>query len=155
MAYDEGVAQRVREVLDAEPEVVEKKVFGGVALLLVALFLAGCGGGSQELSTDPGSVQEGLASYYAHKFHGRQTASGEIYDENQMTAAHKTLAFGTTVRVTDVASGKNVVVRINDRGPFVEGRIIDLSYRAAGDLGMINAGVVKVRVEVLRTDSDF
>lgn len=124
-------------------------------LVLTALLLAGCGSGSQELSTEPGSVQEGFASYYAHKFHGRTTASGEIYDENQMTAAHKTLAFGTTVRVTDVTSGKAVVVRINDRGPFVEGRIIDLSYRAAGDLGMINAGVVKVRVEVLRTDGDF
>ena len=107
------------------------------------------------MRTEPGSVQEGLASYYGHKFHGRRTASGEIYDENKMTAAHKTLAFGTTVRVTDVTNGQSVVVRINDRGPFVEGRIIDLSYRAAGQLGMISAGVVKVRLEVLRTDGDF
>lgn len=163
MAYDNGVAQRIGEVLDAEPDVAAKKLFGGqlcvvvtgAALLFVALVLAGCGGGSGELRTEPGSIQEGLASYYAHKFHGRQTASGEIYDENRMTAAHKTLAFGTTVRVTDVTTGKAVVVVINDRGPFVEGRIIDLSYEAAGELGMINAGVVKVRVEVLRTNSDF
>jgi len=124
-------------------------------LLLAALTLAGCGGGSQELSTEPGSVQEGLASYYAHRFHGRTTANGEIYDENKMTAAHRTLAFGTKVRITDIVSGKAVVVRINDRGPFVAGRIIDLSYRAAEELDMINAGVVEVRLEVLRTDGDF
>ena len=129
----------------------------GVALLLsfLILGLAGCAGGSKEPSTQPGSVQEGLASFYAHRFHGRTTASGEIYDENKMTAAHKTLAFGTTVRITDIVNGKAVVVRINDRGPFVEGRIIDLSYRAARELDMINAGVVKVRLEVIRTDGDF
>jgi rare lipoprotein A len=119
------------------------------------LALVGCAGGSKEASTEPGSVQEGLASYYAHKFHGRPTASGEIYDENKMTAAHKTLAFGTSVRVTEVSSGKAVVVWINDRGPFVKERIIDLSYRAAGELGMIESGVVKVRVEVLLTDGNF
>ena len=96
-----------------------------------------------------------MASYYAHKFHGRTTASGEIYDENKMTAAHKTLPFGTTVRVTGLANGKKVVEKINDRGPFVEGRIIDLSYRAAGELDMITAGVLKVRVEVLLTGGDF
>ena len=121
----------------------------------ILIILSGCAGGSGELSTDPGSVQEGGASYYAHKFHGRQTASGEIYNENDMTAAHKTLAFGTTVRVTNLANGKDVVVRINDRGPFVEGRIIDLSYKAAGKLDMISAGVIKARVETLRTDGDF
>lgn len=106
-------------------------------------------------SSEPGSIQEGQASYYAHKFHGRPTASGEIYDENAMTAAHKTLAFGTKVRVTNLYNGKKVVVRINDRGPFVEGRIIDLSYKAAGEVDMIAAGVVDVRVEVLRTTGDF
>jgi rare lipoprotein A len=100
-------------------------------------------------------VQEGKASYYAHKFHGRTTASGEIYDENKMTAAHKTLAFGTMVRVTSLVNGNVVTVKINDRGPFVEGRIIDLSFRAAGELDMIAAGVIKVRTEVLRKDGDF
>jgi rare lipoprotein A len=100
-------------------------------------------------------VQEGKASYYAHKFHGRTTASGEIYDENKMTAAHKTLPFGTMVRVTSLVNGNVVTVKINDRGPFVEGRIIDLSYRAAGELDMIAAGVVKVRTEVLRKEGDF
>lgn len=121
----------------------------------ILVVLPGCAGGGGEPSSTPGSVQEGGASYYAHKFHGRQTASGEIYDENEMTAAHKTLAFGTTVRVTNLSNGKDVVVRINDRGPFVKGRIIDLSYKAAGKLDMISAGVIKARVEILRTDGDF
>jgi rare lipoprotein A len=107
------------------------------------------------VSTDPGSIEEGGASYYAHKFHGRTTASGEIYDENKMTAAHKTLPFGTRVRVTNLTNGKKVVVVVNDRGPFVEGRIIDLSYKAAGELDMYSAGVVAARVEILRTDGDF
>ena len=121
----------------------------------ILVLLSGCAGGSGKPATSAGSVQEGGASYYAHKFHGRQTASGEIYDENDMTAAHKTLAFGTTVRVINLSNGKDVVVRINDRGPFVEGRIIDLSYKAAGKLDMISAGVIKARVEILRTDGDF
>jgi rare lipoprotein A len=128
------------------------------AFLVIAgtlLVLGGCAGGSGEPSSDPGSVQEGQASYYAHKFHGRTTASGEIYDENKMTAAHKTLPFGTRVRVTNLANGNRVVVRINDRGPFVKGRIIDMSYKAAGDLEMITAGVVPVRVEVLRADGNL
>ncbi|MCK9994821.1 MAG: septal ring lytic transglycosylase RlpA family protein [Candidatus Krumholzibacteria bacterium] len=119
-------------------------------LALVVLAVSGCGGGSGEPGSEPGSVQEGEASYYAHKFHGRTTANGEIYDENKMTAAHKTLSFGTTVRVTNLVNGKKVVVRINDRGPFVKGRIIDLSYKAAGELDYITRGVVKVRVEVLK-----
>lgn len=125
-----------------------------VGLLALSL-MAGCGSGAGEVSSAPGSVQEGGASYYAHRFHGRTTASGEIYDENAMTAAHKSLAFGTTVRVTNRSNGNKVIVRINDRGPFVEGRIIDLSYRAAGELDMITAGVVPVRVEVLNTGGDF
>ena len=119
-------------------------------MVVAALAVSGCGGGSGEPSTEPGSVEEGEASYYAHKYHGRTTANGETYDENKMTAAHKTLPFGTTVRVTNLANGKKVVVRINDRGPFIKGRIIDLSYKAAGELDYISRGVVKVRVEVLK-----
>jgi rare lipoprotein A len=131
-------------------------VFGVLLLLLGAgLAMSGCGGGSGEPSSETGSIQEGEASYYAHKFHGRTTANGEIYDENEMTAAHKTLPFGTTVRVTNLANGKKVVVRVNDRGPFVKGRIIDLSFKAAGKLDYISRGVVKVRVEVLKVDGDF
>ena len=124
-------------------------------MVVATLAVSGCGGGSGEPSTEPGSVQEGEASYYAHKYHGRTTANGETYDENKMTAAHKTLPFGTTVRVTNLANGKKVVVRINDRGPFIKGRIIDLSYKAAGELDYISRGVVKVRVEVLKKNGDL
>jgi len=119
-------------------------------LVLVLVAMSGCGGPGKP-SFEPGSIEEGQASYYGHQFQGRATASGEIYDENKLTAAHKTLAFGTMVRVTNLNNGKKVVVRVNDRGPFVKGRIIDLSYKAAGDIGMIAAGVVPVRVEVLES----
>lgn len=93
--------------------------------------------------------QTGLASWYGDKFHGKRTANGEIYDQMQMTAAHKTLPMPVMARVTNLENGKQVVVRINDRGPFVRGRIIDLSTRAAEVLGFRNAGVAKVRVEYL------
>ncbi|MEM6299274.1 MAG: septal ring lytic transglycosylase RlpA family protein [Bacteroidota bacterium] len=96
------------------------------------------------------STENGKASYYADKFHGRTTASGEKYDKNKMTAAHKKLPFGTRVRVTNKTNGKTIIVRINDRGPFVKGRIIDLSRAAATKVDMIRAGVVDVKMEVLR-----
>ncbi len=91
-------------------------------------------------------METGYASYYATKFHGRRTANGEVYDENKMTAAHRTLPFGTRVRVTNITNGKSVVVRINDRGPFHRGRVIDVSRRAARELGFIREGVIRVRV---------
>lgn len=95
-----------------------------------------------------GYVEEGEASYYAPSFQGRRTASGEKYDRWSMTAAHKTLPFDTYVRVTDRSTGKSVVVRINDRGPHRAGRIIDLSEKAAQELGIIARGVAQVRLEV-------
>lgn len=91
----------------------------------------------------------GSASWYGGKFHGRTTANGERYDMNELTAAHKTLPFGTKVRVTNERNGKAVVVRINDRGPFVGKRVIDLSRGAAQAVGMINQGVARVKLEVL------
>lgn len=97
-----------------------------------------------------GSAQVGMASFYGREFDGKPTSSGETYHANHLTAAHRTLAFGTIVRVTNLSNGKKVIVRINDRGPFVKGRIIDLSLAAAKRLDMIDAGVVKVRVEVVR-----
>lgn len=97
-----------------------------------------------------GAVQEGLASWYGRKFHGRVTASGERYDMDRLTAAHRTLPFGTRVEVRNLRNGRSVVVRINDRGPFVAGRVIDLSRAAARALDMIEAGVVPVRLRVLR-----
>ena len=100
------------------------------------------------------SLEEGLASWYGGKFHGRLTSSGEVFDTNVLTAAHKSLPFGTMVRVTDVDTGKSTVVKINDRGPFVEGRIIDLSRAAADELGMVGRGVARVTIEIVDFVSD-
>lgn len=94
-------------------------------------------------------VQTGKASYYGYDFAGQPTASGEPFDPSELTAAHKSLPFGTRVRVTNLANGEQVVVRINDRGPFVGSRIIDVSRRAAERLGMIEEGVIPVRLRVL------
>lgn len=94
-------------------------------------------------------VFEGAASWYGREQHGHLTASGERFDMNALTAAHPTLRMGTRLRVTNLRNGRQVVVRINDRGPYSRGRVLDLSYAAARVLGMINAGVVSVRAEVL------
>lgn len=91
----------------------------------------------------------GQASWYGPGFHGRTTASGEAFNMHALTAAHPTLPFGTRVRVTNERTGASVVVRINDRGPHVRGRIIDLSREAAGEIGMLRSGVAPVRIEVL------
>ncbi len=93
-----------------------------------------------------GFLGEGMASFYGEGFHGRPTASGERFDKEAMTAAHRTLRFGSCVRVVNVANGRTVEVRVNDRGPFVHGRIIDVSEGAARRLGMIQAGVARVRL---------
>lgn len=97
-----------------------------------------------------GKVQRGIASWYGTDFHGKLTSNQEIYNMHAMTAAHKTLPFGTHVRVTNLNNGKSTVVRINDRGPFVKGRIIDLSYAAAKKLGMAQTGVAPVKIVVLK-----
>jgi rare lipoprotein A len=110
------------------------------------------------LPASDGFVQLGKASWYGPKFHGRPTASGEIYDMHKKTAAHKTLPLGTHVKVTNQSNQRHIVVRINDRGPFVKGRIIDLSYAAAKEIGLIGVGVGDVKVVALgkqtgRTDT--
>jgi rare lipoprotein A len=92
----------------------------------------------------------GVASFYAQSLQGRRTASGSRYDGRRMTCAHRTHAFGTVLRVTDVESGRSVLVKVTDRGPFAEGRIVDLSWAAARALGMIHRGVARVRVEQVR-----
>ncbi len=92
---------------------------------------------------------EGLASFYGKRHHGKRTANGETFDQHAMTAAHRTLPFGTWVRVTHLASGRSVEVRINDRGPYGRGRIIDLSHKAATELGIVRQGVSRVRIEQL------
>jgi rare lipoprotein A len=109
---------------------------GIIAICLIATFASA-------------QVQTGTASFYADKYEGSPTASGEKYRHSKLTAAHKTLPFGTRVRVTNLGNNKAVEVVINDRGPYVDGRIIDLSLSAAKELDFINAGLAEVRVEVL------
>lgn len=99
-----------------------------------------------------GHVLSGVASWYGGKFHGRRTANGEIYDMHLLTAAHKTLPFHSLVRVTRLDNGRTVTVRINDRGPFVAGRIIDLSFAAARRLGMEEDGTARVGLQILAAD---
>lgn len=95
-------------------------------------------------------TQIGIASYYGKKFHKKRTANGEIFNMYKVSAAHKSYPLGTKVRVTNLENGKSLKLVINDRGPFVSGRIIDLSYKAARRLGFVNQGTVKVRIDVLR-----
>src|SRR5262245_56705184 len=120
---------------------------GLVAALVVAL--AAC---STTRPVTPPIVegrQEGVASWYGPGFHGKRTANGEIYDQYELTAAHQTLPLGTRVMVTSLTNGRSVEVRINDRGPFVGGRIVDLSYAAASVLRMVGPGTMPVRLEIL------
>lgn len=110
--------------------------------------LIGCASSATPVPESVGG-EVGIASYYANRFHGRRTASGERYDRNAYTAAHRRLPFGTHVRVINLENGHSVDVRINDRGPFVKGRVIDVSYVAAQKLGMLRKGLINVRVERL------
>ncbi|MBI2989038.1 MAG: septal ring lytic transglycosylase RlpA family protein [Deltaproteobacteria bacterium] len=100
-------------------------------------------------SAESGASQTGIASWYGPGFHGRPTASGAIYNQNELTAAHQTLPLGTRVMVTNLDNGRSTEVAINDRGPFAKGRILDLSYAAARTLGMIGPGTIPVRIEVI------
>ena len=131
------------------------------ALLLLLLLPAACASPiaptvptAPSASTAPHTSvrfeQVGLASWYGGKFHGRRTASGEVFDQNGPTAAHRTLPFGTRVRVVNLENGRSTVLRINDRGPFVRGRIIDVSRRAADHLGFRNQGVARVGLQVVQ-----
>lgn len=122
-------------------------------LPLIALFVAGCAGNVPR--PEPGRLTEGeafetgVASYYANRFEGLRTASGQRYDGNQLTAAHRTLPFGTRVRVTNLANDESVVVTVNDRGPHRKGRVIDLSRRAARELGFLADGTARVALEIV------
>jgi rare lipoprotein A len=99
--------------------------------------------------SQPTPVQTGLASWYGQKFHGKLTASGEVFNEEKFTAAHRTLPWGSRVKITNLSNGKSVEVRINDRGPFGKGRIIDVSRATARALGMVESGITTVRIECL------
>jgi len=119
-------------------------------LVCIALTLSGCSGLARRVETaGPGYQETGQASFYAMKFQSRPTASGERFDQSAYTAAHRKLPFGTKVKVTNVRTGKSVIVRINDRGPFVKGRIIDLSRSAFSKIGDTRAGVIDVKLEVV------
>lgn len=143
-----------------------------IILLLITLLFAGCarqryvapdttppqkiskpyvvqGKRYEPLATADGFVQEGFASFYGRDFHGRKTSNGELFDMHALTAAHKTLPFGVYVKVEHKRTGKEVVVRINDRGPFVGNRIIDLSEDAASKIGLLQEGVAAVRISAL------
>ncbi len=100
------------------------------------------------VSVDSDFEETGMASYYGDEFDGRPTSSGEEFDQTELTAAHKTLPFGTVVTVTNLDNGRSVTVRINDRGPFAAGRIIDLSRAAAESIGMIESGTARVRITI-------
>jgi rare lipoprotein A len=133
--------------------------------LVIVLALAGCGHKKRARLTPPGvprapvpvkigDTEAGLASWYGHPYHGRQAANGEIYDMEKMTAAHRTLPFNTWVRVYDLDNNKTTEVRIIDRGPFVDGRIIDLSHAAAKEIEMVGPGTARVRIEVISAPPD-
>ncbi|MNC14993.1 RlpA-like protein precursor [compost metagenome] len=120
-------------------------------LASLCLLLAACSSQPDAGSAGNGRgyTQTGLASYYADRYHNKRTASGEPYQKNANTAAHMTLPFGAMVRVTNIANGKSVVVRVNDRGNFPRGRVIDLSRAAFSTIGNTRSGLIKVKVEVL------
>jgi rare lipoprotein A len=131
-------------------------------IFILSLVIASCASGiryssvsggvkKSKVSTNDSALTEtlGFASYYAYQFHGKKTSSGEFYDMNDLTAAHLKLPFGTKVQVRNIKNNRTVIVRINDRGPFVDGRIIDLSKAAAEELDMINDGVTEVELTIV------
>jgi rare lipoprotein A len=124
------------------------------ALIVGTSLLVACAPGTQSQSSlaQGLTTPEGMASWYGAEFAGRPTSNGEIYDPSQLTAAHRTLPFGTFVRVTNMKNGLNIVVRINDRGPFAKGRIIDVSRAAAEVLAMIGPGTAQVRLELVSNE---
>jgi rare lipoprotein A len=141
--YQTPVFRRKRQSLRTESFVlIQKKILLAPALAMLAF-----------LPTSPlqANVADGVASYYGERFDGRRTASGVRFDMNAMTAAHRTLAFGTQVTVTNTANGRSVDVIINDRGPFIHGRTIDLSKGAAREIGILNRGVAPVRLQIVRS----
>lgn len=127
--------------------------------ILNLIFLYSCSPSARFSSQNNNSPNEGYgdsdlivgeASYYAEKFHGRTTANGEIFDMYKLTAAHRSLPFNSIIEVTNQLNGRSVIVRVNDRGPFKKGRILDLSYAAAKSLDMISTGVASVEIKILK-----
>lgn len=125
------------------------RIFSLFILIISLALFTGCSSMQNVVIKDMDNIQFGVASYYGKKFHGGKTACGETYDMNQLTAAHRVLPFGTLVKVTNVKNGRAVVVKINDRGPMRAKRVIDLSYAAARELGMVADGITRVRLDVI------
>jgi rare lipoprotein A (peptidoglycan hydrolase) len=164
-----GILQRQAKDMNRSQTSTRARPFGFNVLLLAVSAIQGCSmiSGAPDPSIPTGSdsiavgsretrahvvnpnVHVGVASWYGPGFNGKKTASGEIFDETKFTAAHKTLPLGSRARVVHLENGKSVEVTINDRGPYIEGRIIDLSRAAAKALGMIDMGVTEVRIELL------
>ncbi|MCG9707476.1 MULTISPECIES: septal ring lytic transglycosylase RlpA family protein [unclassified Pseudoalteromonas] len=117
-----------------------------ILFALLSLIITGC---SSAPSVSKGVIEKGKASYYADKYHGRTTASGEVFNQQALSAAHQTLGFGSRVKVTNISNNKSVIVTINDRGPFIRGRIIDLSKKAFSQIASVKQGVIDVTVERL------
>ncbi|RZD22277.1 septal ring lytic transglycosylase RlpA family protein [Pseudoalteromonas sp. MEBiC 03485] len=117
-----------------------------ILFALLSLIITGC---SSAPSISKGVIEKGKASYYADKYHGRTTASGEVFNQQALSAAHQTLGFGSRVKVTNISNNKSVIVTINDRGPFIRGRIIDLSKKAFSQIASVKQGVIDVTVERL------
>ena len=127
---------------------------------LVLMILAGCTstsavGSSKTKDYAKSHILIGQASWYGNKFHGKLTASGETYNMNAYTSAHRTLPFGTIVRVTNTANNKSVDVKVNDRGPHVKGRVIDLSYKAFTQIGNVKEGTIPVKIEIIDDSNTF
>lgn len=134
-----------------------------VYILILTLFIYGCSssprygsgeGVKKSKSSNYLKTQTGISSFYAEDFHGKLTANGEVYDMYGLTAAHKKLPLNTIVRVTNLENDKSLILRINDRGPYAKGRILDCSYGAALKLGFIGKGTAKVRIEVIEYGDD-
>lgn len=156
-----GGARSVRRSRGAKPprQGLKKNFCRESRLALLALLvMLMCGGAAScakrttaaMRAVKPGYREEGVASWYGEPYHGRKTASGEVYDMNQLTAAHRRLPFDTVARIVHRGNGRSVEVRINDRGPFVDGRFLDLSRAAAANLGMQQDGTARVKLRVVR-----
>jgi rare lipoprotein A len=142
---------------------VRRLSFGFVLAVVLLLPFAACSPAHVDSVTSlqasdklrPGIYQEGMATWYGHPFHGCPTASGELYDMYGLSAAHKELPLGTRIRVTNLDNGRSLDVRVNDRGPFVKNRILDLSFGAARRLGLVGPGTARVRIEILELPRSF
>lgn len=144
----------MRTSADSFSRTASKTGIRSLLLLLTAVFVVSCSSGPVR-EPAAGTQYTWVASYYADDFHGKPTASGEIFNMYGLTAAHKTLPFGTRLRVMNFSTAKSVTVTVNDRGPFVKGRQLDLSYGAAKALGMIRSGTAPVRVKILGRDMRY